>query len=248
MQEMKNEEYEKIIQKYGKDTFESFPKEKQEEIIKAESFLKPEDIIKYGSNPDKKYYYICPRYWCLKTNKPIDPKEMIEVTDKDGKKVKRHPTCGGIIPDEQTEIKNDGNYVYEFFDKQEHRSRDNYKQHYPGFLPSGKHPNGLCIPCCFAKWNTPGQIGRRKECAQKEEEKATFIDPDDEIILQQKLNSERIRKRAAEKRLKEEEQKALNDKKRAEEQKALNDKKELEKKALEKKALAEEKKQSKKKK
>ena len=43
---------------------------------------------------------------------------------------------------------------------------------------------------------------------QKEEEKATFIDPDDEIILQQKLNSERIRKRAAEKRLKEEEQKA----------------------------------------
>ena len=172
MEEMKQEEYEKVVSKYGKDKFDALTKAKQDEIIKAESFLKPEDVIKYGSNPDNKYYYVCPRYWCLKTNRPIDPKEMVEVLDKKtGKMVKRHPTCGGIIPDDQNEIKNDGNYVYEFFDKQEHRSRENYKKHYPGFLSSEKHPDGLCVPCCFAKWNTPGQIGRRKECAQKEKEK-----------------------------------------------------------------------------
>lgn len=172
MTEIKEEEYEKVIKKYGKEKFEAFPKEKQDEIIKAESFLKPEDIIKYGSTPDKKYYYTCPRYWCLKTNKPIDPSEMIDVLDKKtGKMVKRHPTCGGIVSDSQDEIKNDGNYVYEFFDKQEHGTQENYKKHYPGFLASKKHPDGLCIPCCFSKWNTPGQIGRRKECAQKEEEK-----------------------------------------------------------------------------
>jgi len=171
MKEMKDEEYEKVVKKYGKEVFEAFPKEKQDQIIKDESFLKPEDVIKYGSNPDNKYYYVCPRYWCLKTNRPIDPSEMIEVKDKDGKMVKRHPTCGGIIPNSQTEIKNDGNYVYEFFDKTEHRSQENYKQHYPGFLDADKHPDGLCIPCCFAKWNTPGQIGRRKECAQAEKEK-----------------------------------------------------------------------------
>ena len=171
MQEMKDEEYEKIINKYGKDKFNSFSKEKQEQIITAESFLRPEDVIKYGSRPDNKYYYICPRYWCLKTNRPIDPKEMIDVVDpKTGNKVKRHPTCGGIIPDDQTEIKNDGNYVYEFFDKQEHGSREKYKKHYPGFLPGKKHPDGLCIPCCFSKWNTRGKIERLKECAQRDEE------------------------------------------------------------------------------
>ncbi|NDA90314.1 MAG: hypothetical protein EBY20_05345, partial [Alphaproteobacteria bacterium] len=166
MQEMKNENYENVINKYGKEKFEAFPKEKQAEILKAESFLRDEDVIKYGSTPDKKYYYTCPRYWCLKTNRPIDPSEMVDVLDKKtGKMVKRHPTCGGIIPDDETEIKNDGNYVYEFFDAVEHGSREKYKKHYPGFLASKKHPDGLCIPCCFSKWNTPGHIGRRKECA-----------------------------------------------------------------------------------
>ncbi|NDE19724.1 MAG: hypothetical protein EB000_04710, partial [Alphaproteobacteria bacterium] len=157
MQEMKNENYENVINKYGKEKFEAFPKEKQAEILKAESFLRDEDVIKYGSTPDKKYYYTCPRYWCLKTNRPIDPSEMVDVLDKKtGKMVKRHPTCGGIIPDDETEIKNDGNYVYEFFDAVEHGSREKYKKHYPGFLASKKHPDGLCIPCCFSKWNTPG--------------------------------------------------------------------------------------------
>ena len=171
MQEMKNEDYEKIINKYGKEKFEAFPKEKQDEIIKAESFLRDGDVIKYGSTPDKKYYYTCPRYWCLKTNRPIDPSEMVDVLDKKtGKMVKRHPTCGGIIPEDETEIKNDGNYVYEFFDSAEHGSREKYKKHFPGFLASKKHPDGLCIPCCFSKWNTPGQIGRRKECAEHDVE------------------------------------------------------------------------------
>ena len=172
MQEMKDEDYEKVIKKYGKEKFEAFPKEKQDEIIKAESFLRDGDVIKYGSMPDKKYYYTCPRYWCLKTNKPIDPSEMIDVLDKKtGKMVKQHPTCGGIISEDETEVKNDGNYIYEFFDKQEHGSKDKYKKHYPGFLASKKHPDGLCIPCCFSKWNTPGQIGRRKECAEHDAEK-----------------------------------------------------------------------------
>jgi len=172
MQHMKNEEYEKVIKKYGKETFDAYPKEKQNDIIKKESFLREEDIIKYGSTPDNKYYYTCPRYWCLKTNRPIDPSEMVDVVDKKtGKMTKRHPTCGGIIPDDQTEIKNDGNYVYEFFDKQEHGTKENYKKHYPGFLASKKHPDGLCVPCCFSKWNTPGQIGRRKECSEHDSEK-----------------------------------------------------------------------------
>jgi len=169
LQDMKDEEYEKVLEKYGKEVFESFPKEKQEQIIKDESFLKEEDIIKYGTNKEYPNYYICPRYWCLKTNKPIDPSEMIEVIDKTGKKVKRHPTCGGIIPNSQNVIKNDGNYVYEFFNATEHGTQENYKKHYPGFLGADKHPDGLCVPCCFSKWNTPKQMIRKAECAHVED-------------------------------------------------------------------------------
>jgi len=206
MSEMNAEEREKIFNKYietnGQDRFDELTQDEKDKLIEKDRFLRPEDIIKYGTNPDNKYYYICPRYWCLKTNRPIDPKEMIDAIDpKTGKKVKRHPTCGGIIPDDQTEIKNDGNYVYEFFDKQEHISRENYKKHYPGFMPSKKHPDGLCIPCCFAKWNTPKQLGRRQECAQQEEkeeesrsQKLTRLDSESESVPETELMQKQRKK------------------------------------------------------
>jgi len=116
------------------------------------------DILRYGSNPDNQYYYMCPRYWCMKTNSPISEEDA-----KSGK-------CGKIIPRNRKEIK-PGEYVFEFFDKSEHGSQENYIKHYPGFLEKNKHPDGLCMPCCFKNWNTTGQLTRRRECAQKEEEK-----------------------------------------------------------------------------
>ena len=121
------------------------------------------DILRYGSNPDNQYYYMCPRYWCMKTNSPISEEDA-----KSGK-------CGKIIPRTRKEIK-PGEYVFEFYDKAEHGSQENYIKHYPGFLEKSKHAEGLCMPCCFKNWNTPGQLARRRECAQnenkaKEEEK-----------------------------------------------------------------------------
>ena len=113
------------------------------------------DILRYGSKPDNQYYYMCPRYWCMKTNSPISEEDA-----KSGK-------CGKIIPRSRKEIK-PGEYVFEFFDKSEHGSQENYIKHYPGFLEKDKHAEGLCMPCCFKNWNTRGQIERREECAQKE--------------------------------------------------------------------------------
>jgi len=119
-------------------------------------FLKPEDVIKYGSEPDKQYNYICPRYWCLKTQSPISPKDA-----KEGIK------CGKIIPRDAKEVPA-GHYVYEFRNDQEHGSDKNYKQHYPGFIKEGNHPNDdLCIPCCFKNWDVPGQRDARTKCLAK---------------------------------------------------------------------------------
>jgi hypothetical protein len=121
------------------------------------------DILKYGSNPDKQFYYTCPRYWCMKTNSPISEEDV-----KSGK-------CGKVIPRNRKEIK-PGEYVFEFFDKAEHGSQENYVKHYPGFLEKDKHPDGLCMPCCFKNWNTPVQLERRKQCAQKETEQAEQVE------------------------------------------------------------------------
>jgi hypothetical protein len=132
--------------------------EKQRIDREQPGFLTEKDYIKYGSNPDKQYYYTCPRYWCLKTNSPISEEDV------------KANKCGNVIPRNAKTVPK-GAYVYEFFDKSEHGSQDKYIQHYPGFISDGKHPDGLCIPCCFKTWDTPSQMERRKTCANQMKQK-----------------------------------------------------------------------------
>ena len=122
-------------------------------------FLRDEDVIKYGSDKNKQFNYICPRYWCLKTNSPIDPNEFEEKIEN-GKKVLVHPTCGKILPSDR-KSKDDkiipGHYVYEFY-----KEGDNKR--YPGFQ-TDKHPKGYCLPCCFDKYNTVGRMEAKAKCS-----------------------------------------------------------------------------------
>ena len=111
--------------------------------------------IHYGSDPNNKFWYICPRYWCFKTNSSISEEDV-----KAGK-------CGDVIP-QNAKVVPKGAYVYEFGNPKEHYDKDgNYKPHIPSFLDSKKHPKGLCIPCCFAKsWNSKQHQELRAKCAQ----------------------------------------------------------------------------------
>ena len=142
----------------------------QEELDKInrehEGFLKKEDIIKYGSEDGKEFYYICPRYWCLKTNTVIDPKEMKEVVDENGNKVMEHPTCGRVIPKGEKKIK-PGYYIYEFYSPPKGKE-DKFKK-YPGFQQDS-HPKGFCLPCCFNNWNTPDRVNSRDKCMKNEQD------------------------------------------------------------------------------
>jgi hypothetical protein len=125
-------------------------------------FLRDEDVIKYGSDPKKQYNYICPRYWCLKNNTVVDPKDLTEVI-VNGKKELKSPNCGYVLPDDAKTVK-PGYYVYEFY-KPKSGNKD-YKR-YPGFQLD-KHPQGYCLPCCFEKYNTVGRMEANKHCSQKD--------------------------------------------------------------------------------
>ena len=125
------------------------------------NFLREEDVIKYGSNPQKQYNYICPRYWCLKNNTIIRPDELKEVKGKDGKIELQHPTCGKVIPHNQ-KIVTPGYYIYEFY-KPKEGNPDSKK--YPGLIPDS-HPDNLCLPCCFDKYNTQGRIKANAKCSE----------------------------------------------------------------------------------
>ena len=114
------------------------------------------DFIAYGTDAkdsSKTYYYTCPRYWCLLTNKMVTEQDILD--GKCGPKVK--DVKDAIIP-RASETVPKGKYVYQFYGEDERK--------YPGFHKK-KTPSGLCIPCCYSKWSTPETKNRRDICQGK---------------------------------------------------------------------------------
>lgn len=126
--------------------------------------------IKYGSNPSKPFYYICPRYWCIPQNTSLSDEEVDA------------GACGGrdaIIPFSAKKVPK-GKTIYEFGADPSNTSAHAYKEfydekgdyitHHPGFIPGDRHPDGHCMPCCFKRWDAKEQIRRRQQCSQDESE------------------------------------------------------------------------------
>ena len=129
-------------------------KEEYDELY-ADPEMRPllKDALAYGSDPNNKYYYMCPRYWSFKDRRPMTEQEV-----KD-KHLERH-----VIGKKEKEVTLD-KYIFEFNDYgKEHMGAKGYIQHYPGFLNASVHPNGLCVPCCFKKKQ---QFADLKVCEDK---------------------------------------------------------------------------------
>ena len=131
--------------------------DKEKEKIDKNNPGSYDHAIKYGSSKDKQHWYICPRYWCLKTNT-----SMTEEQVKAGE-------CGGstkIIPRTARKVPKDA-FVFEFNADSEHKDgKGEYIKHYPGFVKSGSHPDDLCLPCCFKSWDSKAQKERRDICLE----------------------------------------------------------------------------------
>ena len=79
-----------------------------------------------------------------------------EVKDKN---LERH-----VIGKKDKEVTLD-KYIFEFNDYgKEHMGANGYIPHYPGFLNTSVHPDGLCVPCCFKKQQKFGDL---KVCEDK---------------------------------------------------------------------------------
>jgi len=111
-----------------------------------------ENSIKYGTDPNNPYYYICPRFWCLLTNTSMTEEEV-----QSGK-------CGTIIPKNEKIIPK-GAYVYEFTEDKYHKNKEGeYITHHPGFREAGSNKDGHCVPCCYSNWNSDIRKTRRQQC------------------------------------------------------------------------------------
>ena len=128
----------------------------EKEKIDRENPGSYDKALKYGSDKENEYWYICPRYWCLLNNTALSEEDV------------RQGKCGGkIIPTGAKKVP-PGKYILEFNDPKEHRDQNgDYIVHNPGFLKS-KTEDGKCIPCCFKNWASPEQERRREECKNNE--------------------------------------------------------------------------------
>jgi hypothetical protein len=115
-----------------------------------------DEHITYGTG-DTKYHYICPRFWCLSDENGKSRSISFDEINS-GK-------CGGwdaLIPEGSNKVP-EGGRIVQFTDKRFHKKGVNtknimvYKPFYPSFMGKDKHPDGLCIPCCFGKPTTIGK-------------------------------------------------------------------------------------------
>jgi hypothetical protein len=125
---------------------ESEIKAKRESItLRIWDYLEPMkgsylSAISYSTDPANKFWYICPRYWSLKTNRSLTEDEVKELVDKEGK--------GIMIPYKEETVPM-GAYIYEFAHPQEHFVDGKYIPHYPGFIKNSK--SKFDFPCCFKR-------------------------------------------------------------------------------------------------
>ncbi len=128
-----------------------------------------DSAVKYGSDKDKQFWYICPRYWNLKDNTTLTEEEA-----KSGK-------YGKIIPLGSKKV-GPGETIFEFNEDVYHKGKNGeYINLHPGFLkPSAQ---GKCLPCCFKDWEGREQTERRKICAvdTKPNEKIEVEGEDEEL-------------------------------------------------------------------
>jgi hypothetical protein len=149
-------------------------KEEKEEMLREhpDTVNEEADFIEYSTDPNdpsKKFYYTCPRYWCLLTDKMVTEKDILD--GKCGPKVSRVEDA--IIPKTADKIPKD-RYVYQFYESN--------KTKYPGFHKE-KTPSGICIPCCYSKWTTKEMKNRRDICQGKfKPEESQVVSAEEEKI------------------------------------------------------------------
>jgi len=153
-------------------------KEEKDKIIEEHpgELNEEAEFIEYGTDgkdKSKKYYYTCPRYWCLLTDTMVTEQDILD--GKCGPKVKNIEEA--IIGKKDEEVPK-GKYVYKFYDETEKK--------YPGFHKQ-KTPSGLCIPCCYSKWSTSEMKNRRDICQGKFDEKTAHLVSDKEKSIEEEL-------------------------------------------------------------
>ena len=95
--------------------------------------------IKYGTDPSKRYNYICPRIWCPESEVSLTYEQLAANGNR----------CPG--PDQ-------GGHGEEpiMLDKMPYWSKNQNKKHHIGFIRD--NDSGICLPCCYKNPSRPEEL------------------------------------------------------------------------------------------
>ena len=95
--------------------------------------------------------YVCPRYFCLLTNRPMT-QSQVDAGECGGKIIGKNE--GDLIPDKaKMKGNNNGRYIYEISDQKSHWAKGKYVKNIPLFKKMLANDKNNCLPCCFKKFN-----------------------------------------------------------------------------------------------
>ena len=148
------EEYQELIQsdpEYTLITKENFDKIK---TMDPNQYSKL--ILKYGSDPENMFYYICPRYWCLSENRPLTQQQV------------DNNECKGNVIEKGVKKVPKNTFIYSFNSdyNKDPKTGLNTIQMYPGFLKEDVHSEGFCLPCCMKGVIADKYFTRFKPCSE----------------------------------------------------------------------------------
>lgn len=128
--------------------------------------------FKYGSTEKTQNWYVCPRFWCFKTNTTMTEDDIMN-----GK-------CG------IKSIENNPN-VFEFNDKKDHPSKYNKGEFFsPSFTKQIHSDKNICMPCCYAEWDSKMHQKRRAKCLKENEEYEATKSLDEDVQEEMKIQAE----------------------------------------------------------
>jgi hypothetical protein len=137
----------------GEVDFIVYPLEHEEEdrdpLPNAEVYT----IMKYGSNPAKPNYYMCPPIFCLHDRIMIRPANFESKKDRRGKDKPKDscPFCHGRPIEKANRNKVTPGYTVVI---RMNKPKANRPHSYVGFLKESGHPAGFKLPCCYIKDTT----------------------------------------------------------------------------------------------
>jgi hypothetical protein len=137
--------------------------------------------LRYGSEPTRQFWYICPQAWCPYEEIPI-PFDLVK--DKvQLRKIKGGEVCrAALCPSCEKNLKRETWLRLLNVDAQQHI--------YPGFNDKSAHPQDLCLPCCYSidsRDKSKKHHSRMLKCLGEEDESAATDQGKDYLLGREKV-------------------------------------------------------------